>query len=89
MPFVSKSIVNIWSPALSSSDRGLSAYEIAFEIETGATVGSAAVATPPDESGTFFIISQSQLHDSDIPFGIDQLALFNLHRRCGIIYTQL
>ena len=32
------SIINVWSPALSLSERGLPLYELAFEIECGATV---------------------------------------------------
>ena len=46
-----QSIVNVWSPALTPSDRGLPLYEMMFEIESGATVGSAAVSTINDKSG--------------------------------------
>ena len=46
-----QSIVNVWSPALSPSDRGLPLYEMIFEIESGATVGSAAVSALNNESG--------------------------------------
>ena len=46
-----QSIVNVWSPALTPSDQGLPLYEMVFEIESGATVGSAAVSTLNNDSG--------------------------------------
>lgn len=43
------SVINIWSPALKPGSLPL--YKLAFEIECGSTVGSAAVAAASDESG--------------------------------------
>ena len=43
------SIINIWSPALKPGT--LPMYKLAFEIECGSTVGSAAVAALNDGSG--------------------------------------